>query len=215
MALASSGASRALFAALRILAAVATLLYPLLVWRGLLAGSPRRVALVLLCVLVPAAALRWFTAQDRSRPAPATQLRELAPLPLVSIFGLVLAALLDDLGLMLLVPVAINAVLLLAFGSTLRSGSTPMIERFARLQVPDLDADQRAWCRLWTWIWCAFFVANGAVAAALAFAAPLSWWAFYTGLLSYLLIGALFASEWLLRRRRFPEARSPRESEGA
>ena len=98
-------------------------------------------------------------------------------------------------------------MLLAAFGSTLRRGSTPMIERFARLQEKDLSADQQAWCRRWTWIWCACFIANGSAAATLALTAPMSWWAFYNGLLCYALIGSLLLLEWVLRRRRFPELR--------
>ena len=61
-----------------------------------------------------------------------------------------------------------------------------------------------AWCRMWTWIWCTFFVINGSIATALALLAPLDWWALYNGLIAYALIGALLLGEWLLRRRRFP-----------
>ncbi len=40
-----------------------------------------------------------------------------------------------------------------------------------------------------------------AVAAALALWAPLAWWTLYTGLIAYLLMGLLFAGEWLVRQR--------------
>jgi len=73
------------------------------------------------------------------------------------------------------------------------------------LQTEQLTLPQQDWCRMWTRIWCAFFVVNGALALALALAAPLSWWAFYNGLLAYMLIGALLGTEWVLRRRRFPD----------
>ena len=101
---------------------------------------------------------------------------------------------------------AANAVLLLSFGATLRRGSTPMIERFARLQEPDLSLPKQAWCRTWTKIWCAFFIANGAIAAGLARYADVEAWAFYNGLLAYALIGSLLALEWTLRRARFRDA---------
>ena len=74
-------------------------------------------------------------------------------------------------------------------------------------QEKELDAPKQAWCRMWTWIWCAFFVANGTTAALLAVFADIKWWALYNGLLCYALIGGLFASEWLLRRVRFPDIR--------
>jgi uncharacterized membrane protein len=44
-------------------------------------------------------------------------------------------------------------------------------------------------------------MANGLMAAALTLWAPLTWWALYTGLISYGLMGLLFAGEWLVRRR--------------
>ena len=103
-----------------------------------------------------------------------------------------------------MLPVAINALLLLTFGWTLRRGAMPMVERFARLQLDDPTPAQLAWCRLWTWIWCGFFVWNIVVATVLAVAAPLAWWATYNGLISYVLMGGLFATEFLMRRRRFP-----------
>jgi uncharacterized membrane protein len=185
----------------KLLAAIALLAYPVFVWLGLSAGSPRDVALVLLLVLTPAAVIRL-------RKSPRAAVRGLAVLPLTMIVMLGLAAALDAREAFLVLPVASNAVLLLVFGSTLRPGSMPMIERFARLQKDELTEAQKAWCRRWTWIWCAFFVGNGGVAWLLAVFAPLSsWWAFYNGLLCYALIGALLMIEWLLRRRRFPEIR--------
>jgi len=193
-------------------ALVLTAVYPLVVWRGLLAGSPRRVALVLLLILVPTVALRVVGGTSRQRAWQGV--RHLSVLPFVSLAALGLAAWLDSSGFILAVPIAINTLMLSAFGSTLRRGVTPMVERFARLQVPDLDEEQRAWCRLWTRLWCAFFAVNGAVAGLLAVFAPLDWWAFYNGLLAYLLVGAMFAAEWTLRRRRFPQL-TAREVRGA
>jgi uncharacterized membrane protein len=183
-------------AAARLLAVAVFVAYPVLVWEGLTRGSPRQLALLLLCVLVPLAALRVRGPQRAA-------VRDLAVVPLVTAAALGLAALLDAAGWMLAVPVAINAALLVVFAASLRRGSVPMVERFARLQVPHLTAAQQAWCRTWTRIWCGFFVANSATALALALLAPLSWWALYNGLVAYVLMGALLAGEWLLRRRRF------------
>jgi uncharacterized membrane protein len=184
----------------RMAAGLALLAYPALVWLGLRHSSPRFLALLLLAVLLPSVALRL-------RGARSDGLRGMALLPLVTVAALVPAAVLDERGCVLAVPVAISAVLLVGFAATLRRGSLPMIERFARLQVGELSPDQRAWCRLWTVIWCAFFALNGSAALLLALVAPLAWWTLYNGLLAYGLIGALLATEWLLRRRRFgPES---------
>lgn len=183
---------------LRVLAAVLLIGYPVFVWLGLSAQSPRMVSLVLLCVLAPAVFLRMKASGHAA-------MRGLAAIPLVTLVAFVFAALLDTAGFILAVPVAINGVLLVVFGVTLRVGAMPMVERFARMQVDELTEPQQAWCRMWTRIWCGFFVANGSTALALALAAPMSWWAFYNGLLAYVLIGALLGLEWVLRHRRFPE----------
>ncbi len=185
---------------LRIVAGLALVAYPPLVWLSMSSQSPRQVALLLAAAIAPAAYLRL-------RHGTKAPLRGLAAIPLVTLTALATAAMLDSAPCVLFVPVAINTVLLIAFATTLRRGAMPMIERFARLQEPDLDHAKQAWCRLWTRLWCAFFALNGTTAAALALFAPMSWWAIYNGLLAYGLMGSMFASEWWLRRRRFP--RSP------
>ena len=174
---------------------LAVVAYPLGVYAGLSHGEPRGAALLLLAFFVPAAALR--VAKLKSE-----RLTTLAALPLVTVSLLVASALLDAGGFILAVPTVINLLLLVAFGATLRYGP-PMIERFARLQEPELSDEKLAWCRLWTRVWCAFFLVNGAVAAALAAYAPLELWTAYTGLVAYALMGMLFALEWGLRRLRF------------
>lgn len=185
---------------LRSLAAVTLVAYPAFVYFGLSAGSPRQVSLVLLLAMTPALAMRL---RGSSRQA----VRGLIAVPLTVIAVLAVAAVLDHGNSILATPIATNFVLLLSFGATLRHGSMPMIERFARMQEHDLTAEQQSWCRTWTKIWCAFFVANGTTGLLLAMWAPMKWWALYNGLICYTLIGALFTIEWLLRRRRFPEIR--------
>lgn len=208
----AAGATRRLVA-LRVLAGAAFVAYPVLIWIGLSRWSPRLLAVVLLGVLIPIVVLRWRSGEaGPSRRA----MSGLAVLPLLTAAALIVAAVLDAGGSMLLVPVAVNAALLVAFGLTLRPASVPMIERFARLQRSELSAQQQAWCRLWTRIWCLFFVLNGATALVLAFAAPLAWWALYNGGLAYALIGLLLATEWVLRRRRFgANAGGPGERDAA
>jgi uncharacterized membrane protein len=191
----SAAVTRSLTAG-RILVSGVLIGYPVLVWFGLSHWNPRRLALVLLCVLLPAAALRL-------RGSSRAGLRGLAAVPLVTVCVLGVAAALDAEGYVLLVPVAINAVLLLGFLFTLRPASQSMIERMARLREPKLSGAKRAWCRLWTWVWCAFFVVNALIALFLARTAPVAWWALYNGLIAYGLLGCLLGAEWVLRRRRF------------
>lgn len=182
----------------RLLAAAGMVAYPLVVWRGLATGNPRTIAIVMGALLLPAAILRL-----RSKSMPNS--RGMLILPVVTFSCLAVGALLNKTGYILMVPVAINLVFLSSFASTLRAGSQPMIERFARLQDPDLTPDKQAWCRLWTIIWCVFFVLNGGTSGLLGWLAPLEWWTIYTGLIGYILSGILMGSEWILRRRRFAQ----------
>ncbi len=183
-------------AAAKLLLGVLFVAYPVVVWLGLRAQSPRLIAAVLLCVMAPLAA--W-----RLRRSHRTALRGLAIVPIATLAVLSLSAALDAAGLLLAVPVLVNTVFLGVFAASLRRGETPMVERFARLQEPELSPEQQAWCRRWTTIWSGFFVANGGTALVLALAAPLDWWATYNGLIAYVLMGTLFALEWTMRRRRF------------
>jgi uncharacterized membrane protein len=107
----------------------------------------------------------------------------------------------DDRRLVLALPVLTNIVLLAQFGSSLRG--IPVAERFARAQEHDLSPAQVAYCRAVTVVWCAFFVLNGGVTAALALLAPVRIWAAYAGGLSYALVGLVVTVEYGIRALRF------------
>lgn len=175
--------------------AIAFVAYPFLVYAGLVSWSPRWAALVLLVVFLPVAIARLRTMRRGA-------LRALALLPFVTVTGLVLAAVLNSAGFVLVVPVAISALALLTFGPTLWT-DTPMVERFARLQVEDLSPAELRWCRQWTIAWCVFFVVNGTTALLLALYADLQAWALYNGLIAYALMGAMFSVEYIFRRLQF------------
>lgn len=109
---------------------------------------------------------------------------------------------LDDQAGLLLLPVFISGGFLLAFGWTLIRPPS-MVEAFARLVAPDLSADEVRYCRRVTWVWVAFFVANGTVAWLTARQASRETWILYNGLISYLLICGLFVAELFYRHWRF------------
>ena len=111
-----------------------------------------------------------------------------------------LLALLDSPLLLRWYPVLISAFMLALFGLSLKYGP-PMVERLARLREPQLPAKAIIYTRQVTIVWCVFFLCNGLLAAALTLWAPLKWWMLYTGLISYGLMGLLFAIEWLMRQR--------------
>lgn len=75
-----------------------------------------------------------------------------------------------------------------------------MAERFARLAEPGLPDEARPYLRRVTAAWILFFLANAGVAAWTVAFGTLEQWAFYNGFLSYLLVGAMFAGEYAVRR---------------
>ncbi|HKP95693.1 MAG TPA: hypothetical protein VJ385_08040 [Fibrobacteria bacterium] len=162
--------------------------YPALVYLGLRRGVPARfIALGLVAVL----AVRWGGTMVRKLPVPALAAVLAAAAALAWIWGE---------ASVLYYPVAVNLTLLLAFGLSLRFPPT-VIERLARLRHPDLDARGALYTRRVTRVWCGFFVLNGGAALATALSGNAALWAFYNGFLVYLLMGLLFAGEWLVRRR--------------
>lgn len=104
-----------------------------------------------------------------------------------------------------LYSVAVSATFLVTFGSTLFFEPT-IIFRFAALQDKTIrgslaEKQIEAYCRKVTIVWCVFFICNGAVAAYTAFFASDFVWSVYNGGISYILMGLLFAGEFLVRRQ--------------
>lgn len=99
-----------------------------------------------------------------------------------------------------LYPVFMSVTMLFAFAATLWKPPS-MIERFARIVEPDLDARGVAYTRRVTIVWIAFFALNGLVALWTVVRGDLFWWGLYNGLISYLLAGTLFAVEFVVRQR--------------
>ncbi len=183
---------RALAITLRVLA---TLAYPFAVYLGVTRWGPRAVGFAVLALALPRAVIA-------ARGARREDLAHALRVPL-TIGALALAsAILRDARFVLAMPALVNLSLLAHFASSLR-GDTPIVERFARMQVATLSEPERAWCRQVTVAWCVFFALNALIAAALALFAPMAWWALFTGALSYALIGAMFTVEYVLRSKRF------------
>lgn len=191
-----SEVSRAIRIAGIVLNAILVIAYPIAVFYALTRFSGRTVSIAILALLVPGLAWR-FRAADRAT------FWSIVRLPIAILLLLIAGIITGDPRFVLALPVLINTVLLIEFGASLRSGSVPMIERFARITDADMSEPKIAHCRGWTIAWCAFFCANGAIAGALALAAPLWWWTVYTGAIAYALMGIMFAVERVQRRLRF------------
>lgn len=185
---------------LGILNAVLAVAYPVAIWWALTHRSPRTVGLVAMAIVVPLVGLRVLKA-DR------THLWPVLRLPLTVMALLLTGTLLNEPLYFLLLPVLISVALLVQFALSLR-GEMPIIERFARMQEPELGdgpqgAAKQAHCRQVTVAWCVFFVLNAAISGLLAFAAPTRWWAIYSGGIAYGLMGTMFAGEYIFRKARF------------
>jgi uncharacterized membrane protein len=97
-------------------------------------------------------------------------------------------------------PVALSLAAAYAFGISLWRPPS-LIERFARIGEPDLPAAGQSYCRIVTMIWTVWLAVNAAIAALLAVLGSKEAWALWTGLLAYLIMGALFGGEMLIRPR--------------
>lgn len=99
-----------------------------------------------------------------------------------------------------LYPVLINCAMLAAFGYSLISPPS-MVERLARLREPNLPPAAVGYTRRVTQVWCVFFISNGSIALGTALWASEEVWSLYTGVIAYVLMGALFGGEFLFRLR--------------
>ncbi|WP_271104187.1 hypothetical protein [Pseudomonas tohonis] len=170
-----------------LLLVLAGLGYPFAVYYGMEHLSPRLFALLLGGL--------WLARSLSAAQRPGNRWTAVAALGFCLLLGLV-----NQADLLRWYPVLMSAVLLGLFGTSLFHG-TPLVERMARLREPELPDVAVRYTRRVTAVWAGFFLANGLVAAGLTLWAPLSWWTLYTGFIAYLLMGLLFAGEWLVRQR--------------
>ena len=166
---------------------LAGLAYPFAVYLGLEQLSPRLFALLLGAL--------WLARMFSGKQTPLSR-----TLTTVALLFCLLLGLAGEPALLRWYPVLISLALLGLFAGSLCSGM-PIIERLARLSEPELPPAAVRYTRQVTWVWVGYFIVNAAIASGLALWAPLSWWTLYTGLIAYLLMGLLFAGEWLVRQR--------------
>jgi uncharacterized membrane protein len=94
----------------------------------------------------------------------------------------------------------------LTFGSTLWGGyDEALCSRIAAMvfaETPDEAHVKYTWQV--TLAWTLFFVASGLTSIGLFFLGPLEWWAFFANVLTPILVGTLFVTEYLVRIRVVP-----------
>jgi len=179
-----------------ILGTVIIVLYPLMVFFGLQQFEPRWIAGGLIALVLLRFAILKKTQLSQAAAGGAQALWVTVGLVILC----VVALLLNDERWLRLHPVLINGAMLSVFALSLRFPPT-VIERLARLSEPDLPPEAVQYTRRVTQVWCGFFVINGSIALYTALFASLEEWTVYNGLIAYLLMGTLFAVEYMVRLR--------------
>jgi uncharacterized membrane protein len=189
--------------------------YPLLAHAAVLSGNP----------LITVAAVGVLTALILG---PALARRSLAAWLMLAIVGFVLIRFANSTAIELTLyapPVLIMAFMAWVFGHTLRRGEVPLIERIVRAfhdPAENLDPAIFRYARRLTWLWAILLGALAVVNLVLALVAtpnglllalgidppvtvPQRIWSLFANLLNYVVIGGFFVTEYVVRRRRFPQ----------
>jgi len=175
---------------LPIMAGIATVLYPFLVYFGL----PHLPPGPLVAVAVGIGALHLLRRRRSGRGVIPRWSFVAIPCVLLALLALrpVLAA--------QAYPPLVSLSLAATFAWSLAHPPTA-IERIARLTTPDLPPKAVAYTRTVTKIWMIFFLVNATIASICAVWFTLWIWTLWTGLVSYVLIGVLILGEVVVRRR--------------
>ncbi len=169
--------------------AVVTLLYPFIALFAVKAIGPIPVVAALCLLLVLRVAFGWGKGVPLGMA--------LAPLVVALAMGLMMIW--DAHRAVRFYPVFMNGAMLAAFAASLFRGQS-MIERLARIAEPDLPEAGVRYTRKVTFVWCGFLLLNGLIALWTALYASLEVWTAYNGFIAYLLMGALFGGELLVRK---------------
>lgn len=124
----------------------------------------------------------------------------------IGLVGLLGAAVASHQQLLAAVPsIALNLLMAGVFGTTLRAGETPLIVRIAEFDDPsELTPAFMSYLRGLTQAWTIFFVVMAALSLLLMLYAPFEWWSLFVNVLTWPLLGLMFAAEWAIRRAAFP-----------
>lgn len=175
-------------------------LYPVLVYHGVQHFDESWIALGVIAVCL----LRFVCSAALRMEARSTGAKSRLPFPTIAgAAGIVVAAITlvwKHSDAMLFYPVLVNWTLFVLFVHSLAYPPT-VIERIARLKDAELTHPAIAYTRRVTAAWTIFFACNGAAALYTAVASSKETWMLYNGFVAYVLIGAMFAGEFLVRCR--------------
>ena len=172
-----------------ILIVVSTICYPFLIYYGLSNFDISIIAIGGILLTLLQLVLRSIDAKKN--------IRLFLPLTIALIVTYGTAYFLKDSKFMKITPVLINLNFLILFATSLFKPPS-MVERFARLKFKNLPPEATPYCRNVTYIWILFFIGNGSIAIWTVFQ-EMKIWTFYNGFLSYILMGVIFAGEFIYR----------------
>jgi len=177
--------------------AIATLVYPFIVFTSIERVGPASLSIVLFCLLVARVIIR----RRFKDPEQYVQLMLVGSLCLM-------AAWMKSETLLRFYPVAMNLAFSLFFFYSLTKEVT-LIEKFSQYMVKDPEPYQRQYMRGLTKAWAILLLVNAGFAAYTACCASLEIWTFYNGVISYVLFG-LFSLLELINRHFYKKRRLAR-----
>ncbi len=158
-----------------------TILYPFLMFVALKNDfSPRIISLFFIIILF-------------SMLLKKEQLKIIFPLAIL----ILLTFIFNEVIFLKFYPVIVNIFFLIVFLTSLRG--TPIAESFAIKRGLVLDPSKKIYTRKVTKAWVYFFIFNGMMSVVSIYSS-MSFWTFYNGFLSYILIGMMFVGEYVVRR---------------
>jgi uncharacterized membrane protein len=170
--------------------------YPLIVYYFSDHLSPFCLILGIVCLLLARATLPLW---HKNKPLSASEKNTIYLSLLVALVMLILYSW-DHHRAPLLYPVVMSLSLAIVMGFTLLYPPS-LIERFARLLEPNLNSSGVRYTRKVTIAWLVFGVLNAIFASITVVLNDRAIWTLYNGLISYILMGLLMISEYLIRKR--------------
>lgn len=182
---------------IKVLDAIILILYPLIVFGGIVYLGVRWTALLLLVFV----GRRFIALLIKNRSTSRIVLVQATAM--VAIAGT--AALSGNALALRVAPFAVSLTFIAMFGGSLFGNNTPIIERFARLQRPELPPDHVAYCRNLTKVWVGILSLNSVILLIAALYGEEGLWAILVGPVSYGIIGITFAVEYVFRKWKFQD----------
>jgi uncharacterized membrane protein len=171
------------------------ILYPLIVFCGLTYFGVRLTAIVLLLFVG-----RRFIVLLLSHRSTSRLVLLQASLMAIIIAG---AAASGSAFVLRITPFVVSLTFIAMFAFSL--SGTPLIERFARLQEPELSPAKITYCRNLTKFWVGVLAANSGLLLFASLCQSEALWAILVGPVSYGMLGMVFAIEYPLRKWRFQD----------